>query len=175
MSSPVQIKFMRHSNDDDVAERVQRPVPVTLRGILTENDFESFSDKVDLLLDKFHASASVLGGRFDRLLGATFLLGITFAIVIFSGPNSIPIFYLLQIIFFSMYLCAAFLVITACKQSRNKNALHDNIRKECEQLTNCSASATFKLVLKEVKKANEENSHWEISHIDVIISNTEQL
>jgi hypothetical protein len=49
-------------------------------------------------------------------------------------------------------------------------SLRAKIRKECTQLTNCTASATFELVLKYVP--DDDSGHWEISHIAVIISDS---
>ena len=165
MSNTTQITFEQNGDD---AKHVVRPMPLTLRGILTENDFEGFCDKIDLLLLTFHESSAILHSRLKQLLLALLMLFVIFSLLI-----SLPIYnnQLVVIVSSSAALCWLLFANAVCKHKCYENSLQEGIRVECEELTNRTTFATFQLVIKTIKQTDTK---WkEISHIDVLISDNE--
>ena len=157
----------------DEAKNLLRPMPVTLRGVVTENDFESFCDRVDLLLQKYHVLQSTFHTRMSCLSFTFFITFIIVFILIFTVPDGSPVqIYLLIFMGGLMGTFVPLIFSLACKFMWDGRALRDKIQMECEKMTNRTVLATFQLMMKEEKKEHEENSHWELSHVDVYLSET---
>jgi hypothetical protein len=171
MTNTIQIHFAQNDNE---AMHIVRPMPVPLRRIMTENDFESFADKVDLLLDTHDKLMSVLWKRFCRSIIAFPLLMAIYVLVNVLGSISLSLFFevLSFIVFWSIPISGLISFFTLFRVVWHRHSLLKKIRMECTQLTNSTASATFELVLKYVQGPSDENGNWEISHIDVIISDS---
>ena len=171
--------------DNHQAMYIQRPMPEALYEVLTENDFENFCDTIDLILKREHESESLVKSRMCLL---TFVLlsslAIMFGTIIFIlppgdnviTPSSDPfVFYLFQYLFLIIAVCMIAKLLLMGKYCWESSFLRKLIHTECETLSNRIEMATFRIVMKEVRPPNSENSITVYSHIDVFISDAEQV
>ena len=155
--------------NNDKLIRVVRPMPWTLlaRGIVAENDFEHFCDKVDALFDKRDAKSSVLITRYNRSSAVMLLLTIIAIQMTFLIPGLLA-----ELLWFSTILCGLIMFVTFCAEHCCESSnLQNDICQECAEMSNCTALATFELVL---TVPVVRGSRSKISHIDVIISDTDE-
>lgn len=76
---------------EDEAKHVLRPMPLPLRDVVTENDFESFCDCVDLLLQKHYVLQLTFNAQMTCLSLAIFIPFVIVFILAFAVPNSSPV------------------------------------------------------------------------------------
>jgi hypothetical protein len=150
--------------------KLQRPMPELLCGVVTENDFESFCDNVDLVLERYSESQTVFVDRTHQMLWiyVTYALAIVLCVIVL--PHNIlhlPVFevfiYLSPVPFF------AWIIIT-CKHDCCEHSFRNQIHMECLELTNRTDNATFLLVMHVIEHDFSEYINKEFSHISVLIS-----
>ena len=169
MINITRIEFIKN---DFAATRVQRPMPERLRGLVTETDFESFSDKVDTLFKENHKLTSVKAAQMRWLFLALILSMVSFLINFASLPPSTGTEILFAVPYVLIGICFLAIIIAFCQAGLIEATLVAEIQLECLKLTNRNAMVTFRLVTIEVNDDDGSGVHMEFSHIDVLISDT---
>lgn len=140
-------------------------MPESLRGLVTENDFETFCDKIDNLLVRYY-------GKIEYLL--TLCVVSTLAIMGFYvlTPNTDGCVFPIRIILFLITTLMITMFIGMCVVGCKQVILCKQIHAECLELTNRTANVTFRLVTKYVKQSDnsDEGLRFKFSHIDVTIN-----
>ena len=163
MSNMTRIEIIQYDDYFTAPMRVKRPLPEELLGLVMARDFESFCGNVDLLLERnyvYHFNARYW---VQRLMFPILLLVASLIIL--------ACLYSLYIIIFSVVAICLFAIWkVTCNVARTEQDLLNQIRIECEQLTNCSVGVTFRLNMKEIHGESGVDTSWVISHIDAVIS-----
>ena len=174
MTITTRLEFINRENE---ATFIQRSMPGTLRRFLTEDDFERFCNKIDLLLEHYHDENSLAGIRICRLFWIYLSLFAGFFCLFFLPPSaSILVDYLLPLFFYLIPVTGIAMFYIGCKNNFDRIALVKQIHAECLELTNGTGGiATFRLETKYVVVENSENSVLTFSHISVLINGTARL
>jgi hypothetical protein len=165
MTDAIQIQFIKqHGHATQMHFKTSNAYDIYRRN-MTENDFgKFFVIKVDLLFDTYHELSSVVSTRATRwMLAMSVFLAISLPVLI-VGANNVSSYAFIPLSMFCFCMCMSFFNMFA--EDWYRHSLENNIRKECAKLTNCTALATFHLIM-----VDDGITEW-FSHIDVIIADS---
>ena len=151
------IEFVRNDNG---VKQVRRLIPAKLRGLLMEDDFERFCEKVDVLLEDYDVSEPLFLRQMIRFFFAIFTIPVGFFI-----PNPYS-----SLIGISWGICFVWVFIFCWRRLQYITKIHTSIQMECVELTNRTGTATFQLVPTSVFQEENDVEIWEFRHVDVLIS-----
>ena len=161
------------------AKRTQRPMPEQLNGVLTENDFETFCNKIDLLLQLYHESEAVKDFKMrvmrKMIYMHYFICFLGLGLYFLPLPDTALVAFLTTVAVVGLIPASFFgaaIALAICMFDRGPLCHFYQILAECSELTNRTGNAIFRLKAELYDKPGKgDHSGLMLCHINVLLKN----